>query len=49
MCLSLYKLLLRTLVIDLRDKNQHNICKGTEKSLENWKTVPSVKVTKCNA
>ena len=35
MCLSLYALLLRTLVIDLHAKNQHNICKGIEKSLEN--------------
>ena len=29
-------LLLRTLVIDLHAKNQHNICKGIEKSLENY-------------
>ena len=35
MCLSLYALLLRTLVIDLHAKNQHNICKAIEKSLEN--------------
>ena len=35
MCLSLYALLLRMLVIDLHAKNQHNICKGIEKSLEN--------------
>ena len=40
MCLSLYALLLRTLVIDLHAKNQHNICKGIKKSL-------SVKFTKC--
>ena len=31
MFLSLYALLLRTLVIDLHAKNQHNICKGIEK------------------
>ena len=31
MYLSLYALLLRTLVIDLHAKNQHNICKGIEK------------------
>ena len=31
MNLSLYALLLRTLVIDLQAKNQHNICKGIEK------------------
>ena len=31
MCLSLYALLLRKLVIDLHDKNQHNVCKGIEK------------------
>ena len=36
MYLSLYALLLRTLVIDLHAKNQHNICKGIEKSLENY-------------
>ena len=30
MCPSLYALLLRTLVIDLHAKNQHNICKGIE-------------------
>ena len=36
MCLSLYALLLRTLVTDLNAKNRHNICKGIEKSLENW-------------
>ena len=35
MCLSLYALLLRTLMIDLHAKDQHNICKGIEKSLEN--------------
>ena len=35
MYLSLYALLLRTLVTDLHAKNQHNICKGIEKSLEN--------------
>ena len=35
MCLSLYALLLKTLVIDLHAKNQHTICKGIEKSLEN--------------
>ena len=34
MCLSLYALLLRTLVTDLYAKNQNNICKGIEKSLE---------------
>ena len=44
MCLSLYALLLRTLVIDLNAKNQHNICKGIENV---QKTVPSVKFTKC--
>ena len=36
MFLSLYALLLRMLVIDLHAKNQHNICKGTKKSLENY-------------
>ena len=46
MCLSLYALLLRTLVIDLHSKNQSNICKGIEKV---WKTVPSVKFTECEA
>ena len=35
MCLSLYALLLRMLVIDLNAKNEHNMCKGIEKSLEN--------------
>ena len=35
MFLSVYALLLRTLVIDLHAKNQHNICKGLEKSPEN--------------
>ena len=35
MFLSLYALLLRMLVIDLHAKDQHNICKGIEKSLEN--------------
>ena len=35
MCLSLYALLLRILVTDLHVKNQQNICKGIEKSLEN--------------
>ena len=35
MCLSLYALLLKMLVIDLHAKNQHNICKGIEKSPEN--------------
>ena len=44
MCLSLYALLLRKLVIDLHAKNQHNICKYRKKV---WKTVPSVKFTKC--
>ena len=34
MCLTLYELLLRMLVIDLHAKNQKNICKGIEKSLE---------------
>ena len=46
MCLSLYALLLRTLVIDLHSKNQHNTCKGIKKV---WKTVPSKKFTKCKA
>ena len=46
MCLSLYALLVRTLVIDLHAKNQHNICKDIEKV---WKTVPSVKLTKSKA
>ena len=49
MCLSLYALLLRTLMIDLHAKNQHNICKSIEKV---WKTVPSGKFTKskvCNS
>ena len=36
MCLSLYALLLSTLVIDLHAKNQQNICKGIEKSPENY-------------
>ena len=40
---SLNALLLRTLVIDLHAKNQHNTCKGIENV---WKTVPSVKLTK---
>ena len=31
MCLSLYALLLRMLVIDLNAKNQHDICKGIGK------------------
>ena len=44
MFLSLYALLLRTLVIDLHAKNLHNICKGIEKSLENCSIV---KFTKC--
>ena len=44
MYLSLYALLLRTLVIDLHAKNQHNICKGIEKKV--WKTIPSMKFTK---
>ena len=35
MRLFLYALLLRMLVIDLHAKNQHNICKDIEKSLEN--------------
>ena len=35
MCLSLYALFFRTLAIDLHAKNQHNICKGIEKSMEN--------------
>ena len=35
MCPSLYALLLRMLVIDLHAKNQHNICNGIEKSVEN--------------
>ena len=46
MYLSLYALLLRTLVIDLQAKSQHNMCKGIEKV---WKTVPSVKFTKSRA
>ena len=44
MFLSLYALLLRTLVIDLHAKNRHNICKSIEKSLENSSIV---KFTKC--
>ena len=44
MYLSLYALLLRTLVIDLHAKNQHNICKGKEK-----KSIPSMKFTKSKA
>ena len=32
MCPSLHALLLRPLVTDLHAKNQHNICKGIEKS-----------------
>ena len=47
MCLPLYALLLRTLVIDLHAKNQHSICKGLEKKV--LKTVPSVKFTKSKA
>ena len=47
MFLSLYALLLRTLVIDLNAKNQHNMCKAIEKKV--WKTVPSMKFTKCKA
>ena len=48
MSLSLYALLLRTLVIDLHNKNRHNICKGTEKkSGKKKKTGSSVKFTKC--
>ena len=43
MYLSLYALLLRTLVIDLHAKSQHNICKGIEK------TIPSMKFTKSKA
>ena len=35
MCLSLYALLSRMLVIDLHAKNQHNISKCIEKSLGN--------------
>ena len=46
MFLSLYALLLRMLVIDLNAKNQHNKCKAIEKV---WKTVPSMKFTKCKA
>ena len=41
MRLTLYALLLRTLVIDLYAKNQQNICKGIEKSLE--KSVTFIK------
>ena len=47
MFLSLYALLLRTLVIDLHAKNQHNICKGIEKKV--WKIVPSVAFNKSKA
>ena len=47
MFLSLYALLLRTLVIDLHAKNQHNICKGVEKKVR--KTIPSMKFTKSKA
>ena len=47
MFLSLYALLLRTLVIDLHAKNQHNICKVIEKKV--WKTIPSMKLTKSKA
>ena len=47
MYLSLYALLLRTLVIDLHAKNQHNICKGIEKKV--WKNIPSMKFTKSKA
>ena len=36
MYLSLYALLLRMLVIALHAKNQHDICMGIEKSLENY-------------
>ena len=40
---SLHALLLRTLVIDLHAKNQHNICKGVEKKsgklLHQWKLL----------
>ena len=35
MCLSLYALLFRMLVTDLHAKDQHIICTGIEKSLEN--------------
>ena len=38
MCPSLYALLLKTVVIELHAKNQHNICEGIEKSLQNWFT-----------
>ena len=47
MYLSLYALLLRTLVIDLHAKNQHSICKGIEKKV--WKTIPSMELTKSKA
>ena len=44
MCLSLYALLLRTLVIDLHAKKSAQHLQGYRKK---WKTVPSVKFTKC--
>ena len=47
MFLSLYALLLRTLMIDLHAKNQHNISKGIEKRV--WTTIPSMKLTKSKA
>ena len=49
MCLSLNALLLKMLVIDLHAKNQHNICKGIEKSLENCSIgeIYQVKGTQC--
>ena len=46
MCLSLYAMFLRTLVIYLHAKNQHNICKDIEKIS---KTVPSEKFIKSKA
>ena len=46
MYLSLYALLLRTLVIDLHAKNQHIICKGIEKksSMKFTKSKASISV-----
>ena len=38
MCLSLYALLLRMMVIDLHAKNQLNICKRLEKKVWNTDT-----------
>ena len=47
MCLSLYALLLRMLLIDLHTKNQLNICKCLGKKVR--KTVRSLKITKSKA